>query len=335
MDIYNRELLYEEYIIKRKSIRQISEEFNCNINNLGYYIKKYQFKKDCDFEIVNNKYGKIICEEYMQGISMSELSMKYANNNQYSIEKVLAMNGVYKRNKQEARQIYEHINKNKIGTNGRKYTLNYDYFKTWSHDMAYILGFIASDGYVRNDGVLKISLKRSDKKLLEDIKEKLEYTGEIIDEVAKIKSKSYNTSTLKIHCKSLVEDLIKHGIIQNKSLKVRLPIMPEEFKIDFIRGYFDGDGSIGEIKLAKTTKTQIRFRICSGSYDMLNDIVEYFYSLQIGKVKISKSKNKTLYNILYSTLSSIKIHELFYNQENCLYLERKKLKFDELIHMRE
>ncbi|MEL3972227.1 LAGLIDADG family homing endonuclease [Rossellomorea oryzaecorticis] len=35
-----------------------------------------------------------------------------------------------------------------------------------------------------------------------------------------------------------------HGIQPNKSLSIQLPTIPDSYLNHFIRGYFDGDGSI-------------------------------------------------------------------------------------------
>lgn len=40
-------------------------------------------------------------------------------------------------------------------------------------------------------------------------------------------------------------DLSKHGCVPNKSLILKFPTtLPNELVNDFIRGYFDGDGSV-------------------------------------------------------------------------------------------
>ena len=52
----------------------------------------------------------------------------------------------------------------------RIYELNEDYFETWSHEMAYILGFISADGSINKQKTsLSIELQMRDKKVLEFI----------------------------------------------------------------------------------------------------------------------------------------------------------------------
>ena len=54
----------------------------------------------------------------------------------------------------------------------RKYTLNENYFKKWSSDMAYILGLWFADGCISGNS-FSISLHRDDKYLLERVLEKM------------------------------------------------------------------------------------------------------------------------------------------------------------------
>ena len=63
--------------------------------------------------------------------------------------------------------------------NPRRYTLNEDYFKKWSSNMAYILGLLATDGNIHEDRVIRLSLQRKDIDILEKIKEELNFSGEI------------------------------------------------------------------------------------------------------------------------------------------------------------
>ena len=48
-----------------------------------------------------------------------------------------------------------------IGSWKRKYDITEDYFKTWSNNMAYILGFIAADGVIQKENqCVSISQKK-------------------------------------------------------------------------------------------------------------------------------------------------------------------------------
>lgn len=225
-----------------------------------------------------------------------------------------------------------------LGVNGRKYTMDFDYFKTWNSDMAYILGFISADGCIKNN-CLKISLQHDDIKLLEDIKNKLKFTGNVKTEISKCKGKEYLTATLSIYSKYLVNTLKDLNITENKSLTINVKgIIPKEYELDFIRGYFDGNGSIGtqyptNSKGLRSKTIQIRTRFFTGSKYMAEWIVDTLEKYGVRRVNIHKDTKKELYNIGYSTKASMLIYKLLYKDKE-LYLERKKIKFDESIKIR-
>ncbi|SCC30785.1 Uncharacterized protein BW664_02647 [Bacillus mycoides] len=75
-----------------------------------------------------------------------------------------------------------------IGSWKRTYDLKEDYFKTWSNNMAYILGFITADVVIpKENQCVSISQKESD--ILNDIKKELN-TNQPLHSI-KIKKQAY------------------------------------------------------------------------------------------------------------------------------------------------
>lgn len=211
--------------------------------------------------------------------------------------------------------------------------------------MAYILGFISADGNVRNYSNsehkekyrLSIGLKKSDYMILEKFKNELNYSGDIKFRKVKTKGKEYEICELFIYSKEIVNDLIKLGITPVKSLNIKFPGIPNEFVIDFIRGYFDGNGSIGvqhvKNKNSKNDIPQIRVRINSGSELILETMQKELELHGLKCKKVIRYKNG-IYEIAYGTKESIKLYDLFYKNSNGLKLERKFNKFTEAINSR-
>ena len=137
-----------------------------------------------------------------------------------------------------------------------KYTVDSKYFDNIDNEeKAYWLGFLYADGYVRTyhkSGQLKLKLNVKDKEHVELFKKCIISNQKIVDNIEKLKKngKEYtsHSSTLNIYSVELVNDLIKHGCVQNKTQKIRFPEIDENLKYHFIRGYFDGDGCIHKIK---------------------------------------------------------------------------------------
>ena len=118
---------------------------------------------------------------------------------------------------------------------------NHNFFKKWSEEMAYILGFITADGCIAKNKTsykLYFSIHEKDKDLLEKIrkilapKNKYSYYK---------KEKMYHFSFTSTE---MYNDLMKLGITPRKTFTVKPPQVPKEFIRDYLRGYIDGDGSI-------------------------------------------------------------------------------------------
>ena len=131
----------------------------------------------------------------------------------------------------------------------RKYRVNEDYFKTWSNNMAYILGFFAADGMVAQDSQL-ISFSQKEKYILEDIRREMDSDHPIY----------HNNQTkvymLNVNSKVMKSDMINlHMITHNKSQNIGFPNVPDKYLSHFVRGYFDGDGSVSEGRNVKVNFT--------------------------------------------------------------------------------
>ena len=112
-----------------------------------------------------------------------------------------------------------------------QYKVNERFFNDWSSDMAYVLGFILTDGNVSGN---TISIAQKEIEPLNAIASMLEAENKPY--------KSGNIHVLSIYRKSIVESLERLGISEKKSLTVELPEVPGEYLADFIRGVIDGDG---------------------------------------------------------------------------------------------
>lgn len=233
---------------------------------------------------------------------------------------------------------YRKIQIRSYSENSARYTINRDYFKFWTHEMAYILGFIATDGNIHKN-TLKIGLKIEDKYLLEDIAKELSSDASVKERVIHLKrtAKDYLSCELDIYCKEICQDLRNLGIKENKTLKLgRFDFVPQEFEKDFILGVIDGDGSIGRIGGERCNNSiQIRIRLVSASYDFIEYIRDTMYKHGMKNVNITsfpRSKH-ILYEIGYSTKNSITFYQNFYNGSS-IYLKRKYNKLKELIQQR-
>ena len=132
--------------------------------------------------------------------------------------------------------------------NMARYNVNSRFFTVRSISVAYWLGFIFADGcvFTRRNGrewLLQVKLQRGDEGHLERLRSDLRYTGPI-------KYPVEDAAALCIYCRELCQDLVRLGIIPNKTKKGIS--IPEEWleglELPFAQGLFDANGSISEDK---------------------------------------------------------------------------------------
>jgi len=193
----------------------------------------------------------------------------------------------------------------------RIYYVKEDYFKTWSHEMAYILGFISADGNIYKYS-LSIELQSKDIEILEFIKQQI--SPDSIIENTKKKNKEYKR--LRINSKQLVKSLELFNVIPNKTQIIRLDFeIPPPYLGDYIRGLFDGDGWV------YCRRNTITFGICSASKIFLSEI---YNKVKLGRLRKRNQKGKSaLYNWEAECQSAIAIRNILYSS-GAFSLERKK-----------
>lgn len=209
---------------------------------------------------------------------------------------------------------------------------NKDFFKVWSKAMAYVLGFIAADGYVFKNprGSHYLGFTSTDKEIIVKIREALASNHKIGVKNKHLQNPNWKRNyTLQIGGKGLTTDLKKYGIIQNKSLVLKFPIVPLRYLGDFIRGYFDGDGCVHLGKYWKRDRNRLDWSFStdftSGSKKFLVGLHRALGRKLLGGYLYSK---KGGYQLTFSRADSVALFKLMYNNVSSdLFLERKYNKF--------
>lgn len=199
----------------------------------------------------------------------------------------------------------------------KKYSVNEEYFeKIDTEEKAYWLGFLYADGWIRykNKDNIYTGLMINDGDHVEKFAKAVNSNHKII--------KERNCYRISIYNKIFSNNLIKHGCVPNKSLIIRYPNLMNDLIPHFIRGYFDGDGSI------ISTKKTLSFTICSGSIIFLQSILDILNFILRKNYKIHKRNNQNLYSFLITNYDDIiKIQDYLF-KDATIYLDRKKEKFD-------
>lgn len=222
-----------------------------------------------------------------------------------------------------------------------KYSYNVNFFdKIDGEEKAYWLGFLYADGYVcqceRNSEV-GIELSARDVEHLRKFNKSL--NGNISPSFKNRKEgKIHSTDgivSFRIYNKKMVEDLIKWGCTKNKTFSIKMPpIKDVELIWHFIRGYFDGDGSIYIDK----TRDFIGFNFSSGSKEMLEQLRTFLYENGVySYLSIEKRKDDRFdtahecYKLLITGMNNaFTFGEKIY-KNSTIFLDRKRQKFDNAV----
>lgn len=217
--------------------------------------------------------------------------------------------------------------------------VNKDFFKKWSREMAYVLGFFAADGYitVNKRGGQFWSIQIVDKDLLQKIKETVDSDHKISTMLRRdkiISKKIYKIFRLQIGSKEMCNDLRKLGMRENKTKSLSVPDVPQKYFFDFVRGYFDGDGNVWKGLLHKERKTQtltifVMFTSCSLNFLTVLRLKIREFGIKGGSIYKAKGN---YYRLLFSCLDSMKLFKFMYNKlDNELFLERKRIVFKKYV----
>lgn len=201
-----------------------------------------------------------------------------------------------------------------------------------TEEKAYWLGFLYADGYVAlKTNAIGLHLSLKDLNHMEKFRSFIGWEGEIKiredhqfgtkDKYSKTGEILYNCG-ITINCAHMKESLIKLGCVPNKSLILTFPTdkqVPEQFKLAFIRGYFDGDGTLGLYKHSKINPKLEESLMFVGTKQFLEGIQKY---LGIGYLMHKTNCNEATYRLGYSTKKAFIAAELMYKNAT-IYLDRK------------
>lgn len=259
------------------------------------------------FKIYKNKDIKEIIDLYVNKRLSTEKIGKIYNVSDQTISSLLKRNNII-------------VDKRRCRT-----IIDSDYFKDIDTEVkAYYLGLIAADGciskYKNSKVTFSIELESSDIDILNKLS--IELCG--FDSLVKTYSRigRNNTSKIAFSDKIFTDNLINNGIIFNKTFKLEFPRnISNELIHHFIRGYFDGDGSVyfkkdilhfnfvgSKLFIPELNKYLFNIGIFNREYAIIDR--GNFCSIHIGGVE----QSKRFYNYIY-------------NNSN-FFLNRKKTVFE-------
>ena len=244
---------------------------------------------------------------FNENISIKELAQRY-NLDRETMGNILKSNNI-----------------NKKSNNNVNYNIIDDYFETIDEpNKAYILGLLLTDGSVDNNhgnGRIRLALQKQDVSILEKIKNILGINSKLYED-----KRGNGMYSLEFSNKKIFEDLQKYNIVPNKTYNTtNLPTnIPKEFMIDFLRGMFDGDGTL---TYSEDKSQDVTFRLSSHFESICHD-----YQLLIDELIHKTEHNKLfcakdVWNCSWRGYNQVlSILDILYKDAE-LYLDRKYQKY--------
>lgn len=230
----------------------------------------------------NEKIEKEIIKLYNEGYGTLELSKKF-DLHRATIQRILKSNNVKLRKRAPVHY-------------------NIHFFDEYNEDSCYWAGFIAADGYVRFDrNTVTIHLASVDSDHLLKLANLTNYKGNVNIN----KNECYISFSGEWFQKALAN---KFDIHPRKTFDVKISEkIPEDMVKHFIRGYFDGDGSVTK------SGSYLKINFTSGSKILLNQIIEHFYDCGVRVRNDTKKPPICRYSISYGCANALKVLNILYD----------------------
>lgn len=286
---------------------------------MKYNVKCNQCSKD--FQVYPKRYfsrDRFFCSKFCEGIYRKSTCTTKINTNCVicDLEMSLKKSEFERRNKNgeitcSAKCIGVLRSKKYLGRSNpnTKYDLDDNFFKNVDTEQkAYILGFIASDGSIAKTGEISIEIKNIDREILEKMRDVVCKDVPVRDD----KPEVGDHSVVRFCSKTMTKDVCKWLKIKTgkKDSKVQMPNLKNKLKWHFLRGFFDGDGTIRK----KVKGRSIDCGISTHSDDLRNSIEKL---CTMGCCNSNKWKQ-----ISWSGDNAIEFLDKLYSNAN-IYMERK------------
>lgn len=209
----------------------------------------------------------------------------------------------------------------------RPYKNKYDihFFSSYTYDSCYWAGFIFADGNIHSKKkCLQIGLASKDQCLLHQFKKSIKSSAPLYNDNKGLAKKI--TISGKWYAEALENNF---NVIPQKTFKGTFPKqMPSKYHPDFLRGYFDGDGSI------YINKNNIPIIYFTGNVQ----VISYIRDLCLNYIGVSSDTfarlcpNKTVVQFCLSGKKAFSILKWMYNNSNeNTRLNRKYIRYLEAI----
>ena len=272
----------------------------------------------------------------LQQMSLNDIAHKYNCTRQY-IHKLMKKYYIERRDKSKARELA--LNSKKIAFDHedesgktirvihQRNIFNRDFFKSWSSAMAYVLGVLYTDGCMylqsyntKSPSGIKVFQKQPE--LLYKISKLMESNAKLYFRIKKgISGAGYS---LQLNDNDVCADLLKWGLFPNKSHTLIFPDIEPQYVRHFIRGCWDGDGSV---YLEGNNPNKPCASFVSGSRPFIEELIKHLATLGLPNRTIHTDKRRAFYFRYTGLDCSTLYHVLYDGVTEGMYLSRKCERF--------
>ena len=220
--------------------REVTSEFNISRDKFRYLLlyEDVPIRRSHSKLSVDEETQQEIVEDYQNNTTFAEIKDRYGTGR---------------------KQVYSILGKNKVELRGpgwhssetnRKYEWDYEFFTRETPETYYWAGFILADGCLRVDekashDQIEVALSTKDLDHLKEFCDAVDISHDAIN----FRSDA-DICRVALNKQGLHEDVERFGIVPNKTYDWHDPEpIPEKYLPHFLRGWFDGDGSVSESQI--------------------------------------------------------------------------------------
>lgn len=290
---------------------EIQNAIHKDNSSIGLFLKK------CGYAVSQNIHRIKISEDdvhsmcWMYASKISFLNIgKYYGVSENTVKTLLANQRIFVRMAGEA----------------HKKIKNDSYFENIDTERkAYFLGLIVADGciienYTRKHAKsLSLTLNEADSYLIKELERDLG-----VERIVLHKAKGKSTTEWRGASKNIINDLERYGVVPRKTFKTYMPVLRADLYQHFIRGYFDGNGTVYYNNKSK----HITFGFY-GTNKILSDIRNILISNEVNLSNKAHIFDKPTVSMLYySKKSDVQSFYNYIYSNATIWMKRKREKFE-------
>ncbi len=218
-------------------------------------------------------------------------------------------------------------------TDKRSFKANDTYFESIDNaEKAYVYGLLLADGclnFSKSTPRITLKLQSGDEELVEKIRDLLSPGKTLYEENYIYKNKPGKSVKLEVCSTKIADDLMKWGFTERKTGNTKFPSF-SSYMSHFIRGYFDGNGSI-----SKNGEVKANCYLCSADYSFLSAMEEVLRSCNIDCIIYTEKRQGLDMHRLAIRSGSLKLFFQYMYEDSTLHLNRKYSKYANIVVTRD